>query len=140
MSTEFKIQGEFLNPDATKAYPNETRKWMKSEVKKLVKVAKVIAKERTKKHTGNLLKGIKAGKTVYKWKDADYNIRAYFGSPAFHGHLIEKGHKMLSHKGDFIRKVDGFEILETANNKFESQFYADIEDEYLDFIIKELEK
>lgn len=140
MADNFRLDGEFFNKDATKAYPKETAKFMKAQAQKLAKATKAAAKSAVHKRTGNLFKGIKAGKKVYEYSDADYNVRVYYGKPAYHGHLIEYGHDMKSHKGDTVGTVQGYEIMAKAHKQNESKFYADVENDLLDFIIKELEK
>lgn len=139
MADNFRLDGDFFNKDATKAYPKETAKFMKKEAQKLAKEAKADAKRAVTKRTGNLIKGLKSGKKVYSYKDVDYNVRVYFGSPAFHGHLIEDGHDLVRN-GKSIGRVKGYEILAKAHKKFESEFFNHVENDLLDFIIKELEK
>ena len=73
---------------------------------------------------------------MYKWSDADYNIRVYNDSP--HAHLIEDGYKITTRgkKGRPLKKgtgkVTGFVVgkfvLSTASINFRNEFNEDLED------------
>lgn len=120
-----------------RAFPKQTEKFMKSEAKDLRKKMVAFAKSKVKKVTGNYLKGFKAGKKVYKWQDAEYNVRVYNSAP--HAHLIENGHRGMywGRKGGW---VPGKHIMEDAMRRFEPDFTDHVENELADFVVKELEK
>lgn len=112
-------------------------KFLKKEAQKERKLMVAAARRKIKKLTGNYLKGFKAGKKIYPWHDAEYNIRVYNAAP--HAHLIENGHRLVI-AGKFIRWIPGKHIIEDVHRAFESQYAADVEDDLADFMAKELEK
>ena len=95
---------------------------------KTVRGAKVLGKK-----TGNYLKSIKRGK-VYEY-DGAQAVRVYSTAP--HAHLIEDGHRMVSHDGRELGFVPGMHIFEVSGKDFQPEFLADI-DEMLDEVVKEL--
>lgn len=105
-------------------YPDETKKFLKEEAKKINKVAKKIAKREVGTKTGNYLKGFKTGK-VYKYAENDACIRAYNKAP--HGHLIEYGHVQTTHDGRPVGFVQGKLIFKQAEVQFLSDFLTDAE-------------
>lgn len=119
------------------AFPKETERFMKNEAKDLRKRMIAYAKSKVKKVTGNYFKGFKAGKKVYKWSDADYNVRVYNSAP--HAHLIENGHRGLFW-GHSTGWVPGKHIMENAMQQFAPEFESHIENDLADFIVKELER
>ena len=88
---------------------------------------------RVKVRTGNYKKSIKRGK-VYEY-DGAQAVRVYSTAP--HAHLIEDGHRMVSHDGRELGFVPGMHIFEVAGKDFQPEFLADI-DEMLDEVVKEL--
>jgi hypothetical protein len=112
----------------SKAYPKEVKKFMQSEGNKLKKKTKQKASSVVNKKTGNYEKGIRRGKYYkYSGNGAD-SIRVYSGSPAHHGHLIEYGHEMVTHKGERTGKyVRGYHIFKSAADDFEGDYDKDCE-------------
>lgn len=139
--TEMEEWAEDLYSYGVRNMPNVSKKFLRREAGKLRKVAVARTKAVTDKHTGNLYKGIKKGRTVYAYGDTEYNIRVYNGAP--HAHLIEYGHRMVGHapnktfKGLYVR---GFHPIENASIEFEPTYYKDIEEDLIDAIREELEK
>lgn len=114
-------------------FPKETKKFMKEHARELAKETKAKARGRVHKRTGNLFKGIKAGKVVYEFDDT-LNVRVIYGSPARHGHLIEFGHKTRT---GFVR---AYNIMRDALQAYENKWARAVEDDLCDFIVKELER
>lgn len=114
-------------------FPNEVKKFMKQHAKELAKETKTKARGTVQKRTGNLLKGIKAGKIVYEF-DETWNVRVIYGSPARHGHLIEFGHKTRT---GFVR---AYNIMSDTLQAYENKWSRAVEDDLCDFIVKELER
>ena len=85
---------------AERTYPTKARKMLREQGKIGRKKLRENTKECTTKRTGNLLKGIRAGK-VTKYKD-DFQVR--IKNTAHHAHLIEYGHSMVV----FGKKTDKF--------------------------------
>jgi hypothetical protein len=120
---------------AHKTMPKESKKFLKEEGKKLRKLTLGIAKQRVKKDKGNLFKGIKSGK-VYTFKgNGGLSIRVYGGKPAYHIHLLEYGHKLVSKDGKELGFVKGEHFFEDAAKEFPATHYNDLQkflDETLD--------
>ncbi len=76
------------------------------------------------KKTGNYLKSIKRGK-VYNYRGSQA-IRVYSYAP--HAHLIEEGHRMVTHDGREVGFVQGHHVFEVAARDFEPQFLMDLDD------------
>jgi len=116
-------------------FPKETKKFIKTEAKKISKVAKKIAKKEvgtskdTKKNweeSKSYHKKFKTGK-VYKYAENDYCVRAFNSAP--HAHLIEYGHIMADHQGKPTGTfVQPKLIYKQAEIEFMSQWLYDCED------------
>lgn len=117
-----EVMLEFIETD----FPKECEKFMKSEAKKLRNKAKKDGAGKVGVKTGNYLKGFKAGKKVYEYGDAKFNVRVYNSAP--HAHLIEYGHNMVSHNGSVVGFVPGFHVLENATLAYQDKFARNIEE------------
>ena len=98
-----------------RAYGKSQKKFLRQEGSKLLR------------KTGTYKKSIKRGK-VYRYNGADA-VRVYSSAP--HAHLIEEGHRMVTHDGTEVGFVRGHHVFELAAKEFEGQFYTDL-DEYLE--------
>ena len=99
------------------------------------KLKSLTAREARKvgKKTGKYRKSIKRGKPyVYGGTNA---IRVYSYAP--HAHLIEEGHRMVTHDGQEVGFVRGHHVFETAARNFSPRFQADLED-FLDEAVRDL--
>lgn len=56
----------------------------------------------------------------------DKAIRVYSYAP--HAHLIEDGHRMVTHDGREVGFVKGHHVFEVAAEGFEPEFYTDLDD------------
>lgn len=112
--------------------PKLQKKFMRQEGSKLLRRTKSEAK-RVKVKTGKYKKSIKRGK-VYEY-DGAQAIRVYSTAP--HAHLIEDGHRMVTHDGREVGFVPGMHVFEVAGKGFEPEYLADIDD-MLDEAVKEL--
>ena len=112
--------------------PKLQKKFMRQEGSKLLRRTKSESK-RVKVKTGNYKKSIKRGK-VYEY-DGAQAIRVYSTAP--HAHLIEDGHRMVTHDGREVGFVPGMHVFEVAGKGFEPEYLADIDD-MLDEAVKEL--
>ena len=106
--------------------PKKQRQFLQKEGNKLRSRTKAQARKLGKK-TGNYLKSIKRGK-VYDYR-GDKAIRVYSYAP--HAHLIENGHRMVTHDGREVGFVKGHHVFELAAEDFEPEYYTDL-DEMLD--------
>lgn len=140
--TEFTLHGDLSSGMLTllKTFPKETEKFMRRQAQAFRNFVKSRAKTEVGKKTGNYLRGFAAGKAVYDWDDAEYNVRVYNRSP--HNHLIELGHELVGHKPNKRRigRVKAFEVMNRAMEIWQGQFESAVEDDLADFIIKELER
>ena len=109
-----------------KEMPQECKKFMRREGGRLATTTKKMARSRIKKKTGNYLKGIKHTKA---WKNSkgDYGVKVKASHKiAPHTHLIEYGHKVVTHTGrDTGYRAKAFNIYHDANDAFQNQFYND---------------
>ena len=103
--------------------PKKQRQFLQKEGNKLRSRTKAQAHKLGKK-TGNYLKSIKRGK-VYDYR-GDKAIRVYSYAP--HAHLIEDGHRMVTHDGREVGFVKGHHVFEVAAEGFEPEFYTDLDD------------
>lgn len=85
------------------------------------------------KKSGKYLKSIKRGK-VYTY-DGAQAVRVYSTAP--HAHLIEDGHRMVTHDGQEVGFVRGYHVFENAGKDFEPQYQRDVED-FLDEEVEQL--
>lgn len=127
-------------------FPKETQRFLKEEAKKLRKETQTEAEKSVKRRTGNLKKGIKAGK-IYRYKENDnLSVRVYAGRPAGHAHLLELGHKIVvpytwrrkmrkSGGGCVKGRTNGRHFFQKAGNGFAGQFSGDCE-EFLDRLLE----
>lgn len=121
-------------------YPKEVKKFMQKEGNKLKRLTLKIAKASVKKMSGNYFKGIKRGKYYRYEKTGADSIRVYVGEPAYHGHLIEHGHEMVSHSGTSTGiYVHGYHVFKKAEDKFKSDYERDSE-KFADEIVEPLNK
>lgn len=112
--------------------PKTQKKFMRQEGSKLHRKTRKES-ERVKIKTGNYKKSIKRGK-VYVYDDS-LSIRVYSAAP--HAHLIEGGHRMVTHDGREVGFVSGMHVFEAAGKDFEPEFLTDIDD-MLDEEVKKL--
>lgn len=103
--------------------PKLQKKFMRQEGSKLLRRTKSEAK-RVHVKSGNYKKSIKRGK-VYEY-DGAQAIRVYSTAP--HAHLIEDGHRMVTHDGKEVGFVPGMHVFEVAGKGFEPEYLADIDD------------
>lgn len=140
--SEFKLEGDLSSgiSYAITSFPDETKKFMKKEAQDFRAFVVRKAKTAVNKITGNYLKGFAAGKKVYEWSDAEYNIRVFNRSP--HNHLIELGHALVGHKPNKVKigRVKAYEVINNAMAEWQNQFETDVENDLVNFVIKELEK
>lgn len=114
---------------ANDVYPKETKAFMRQEGAKNRKKMRQETMARTKKRTGNLLKGIGSPK-VSKY-EGDFQVRV--SSRARHAHLIEKGH--VTWRNGREAWVPGKEPVEAARQAMAPELLRDAEkfmDEMLD--------
>lgn len=126
-------------------YPKEAKKFLKDEAKELRKITANEMSRQVKRRTGHLRRGIKTGR-VYRYRENDnLSIRVYAGKPAYHAHLIDRGHKIvvpynwkkkprISGGGEVKGKAKARPFFKPAAEKFEDKFKNDCQ-EFLDNLI-----
>lgn len=118
---------------ANDTMPKESKKFLRKEGTKLRKITAKKARKKVKKDTGRYFKSIKRGK-VYDYEDS-LAIRAY--STDNKAHLLEKGHREVTHDGEEVGWVDGFHIFEESGKEFQDEYFDDNE-EFVEEIVKAL--
>ena len=129
--SELAAYGKDIRLVAEKA-PKRQKQFLQKEGAKLRNKTKAQARKLGKK-TGNYLKSIKRGK-VYNYRGSQA-IRVYSYAP--HAHLIEEGHRMVTHDGREVGFVQGHHVFEVAARDFEPQFLMDLDD-LLDEAVRDL--
>lgn len=123
-----------------KNYPKEVKKFMQSEGNKLKNRTLKTARSSVGKKTGNFEKGIKRGDYYQYDKTGADSIRVYAAPPAYHAHLIEYGHRQVTHKGeDTGKNVAGYHIFSVSADIFEDKYNKDCE-KFFDKITESLNK
>ena len=113
-------------------FQRQQKAFMRKEGNKLK--TKTLRKARALgRKTGNYLKSIKRGK-VYEY-DGAQAVRVYSTAP--HAHLIEDGHRMVTHDGREVGFVPGHHVFEMAGTEFEAQYLMDVDD-FLDEGVRKL--
>lgn len=113
-------------------FQRKQKSFLRKEGTKLKR--KTLSRARTLgRKTGNYIKSIKRGK-VYDYNGA-HAVRVYSTAP--HAHLIEEGHRMVTHDGREVGFVPGHHVFETAGREFETQYLVDVED-FLDEEVRSL--
>lgn len=103
-----------------------TKQFLRKESKKLRKLIIKNARSRVNEKTGKFLEGIKKGK-VYNYRpEQSLAIRVYGGAPAYHLHLLEHGHRIVSN-GQEKGFVQGKFFFRDSETEFQSEYYKDIE-------------
>lgn len=116
--------------DLTKNLDNgkHAKKFLRSAGNKLKRRTVNVAKAKTNKRTGNLLKGIKRGKPYKYYLDGSMAVRVYAGSPAFHAHLLNNGHRIVDKFGNEHGFKKGVHFFEGGLKEYEDQYYKDTQD------------
>ena len=126
-------------------YPKEAKKFLKDEARELRKLTVTEMSRQVKRRKGNLRKGIKAGR-VYRYRENDnLSIRVYAGKPAYHAHLIDRGHRIvtphnwrkkprISGGGEVKGRAKARPFFKPAGEKFEDKFREDCQ-KFLDDLI-----
>ena len=95
--------------------PKETKKFMRREGGRARTFTKKTGRSLIHKKTGNYFKGIKSSKA---WRNSkgDYGVKVYANNAvAPHTHLIEYGHKVVTHTGrDTGYRAKDFHVYEKA--------------------------
>lgn len=113
----------------------EAKKFLRKSGTKLKNRTLKLAKLRVKKKTGNLFKGIKRGKPYKYYVDKSMAVRVYAGSPAYHAHLLNNGHRIVDKNGKEHGFAKGHHFFEDAADDYEEEYYDDVQgfiDELLD--------
>lgn len=132
--SELSAFADELNSAARNA-PQKAKRLMQTQGNKLKAKTSSLARQRVKKKTGNYLKSIKRGKVYTYRSDNTHAIRVYSAAP--HAHLIESGHRIVSH-GHEKGFQDGKHVFEDARKAYRPTFERACED-FLDEVAREVE-
>ena len=144
---EFEEMQEFekkLIKTAEEEFPKEAERFMKNEARtlkrRMIKKAKTeLSGKRFAAEGKSYEERFEAGKTVYEWPDARFNIRTY--NPAPHAHLIEYGHRKFDFHGqDTGEYVPGKHIIENTAIAYRSEFTKHVGDKLASQVLKGLSK
>lgn len=109
---------------AQEQFPKETKAFLRKQVRLARNRARRVIRETVNKKTGNLLKGVTAGKV---WKNGDaYQARVY--NDAKHAHLIENGHVLWVHGKKTEKFVPGKHVMARAGDQTDEAFAAAADD------------
>lgn len=140
--SEMKIEGPLSENfrSIIESLPDEVNGFMRKEARDFRKFVKKRARTAVGRITGNYLRGFAAGKKVYKWSDAEYNILVFNRAP--HNHLIELGHELVGHRPNKVKigRVKAYEVINNAMKEWEDTFESDVENTLIDYVVKEIEK
>lgn len=117
---------------AQKLYPKEAKAFLQKQGRKSRKAVLKQTKASTKKRTGNLIKGIKAGK-VEPYNDA---LQVRTSSKGHHAHLIEYGHELYVNGTKTGKFVPGRAPVGKAATSISRTYAKDVED-FVDSLLKE---
>lgn len=120
---------------AARNAPQKAKRLMQTQGTRLKAKTSSFAKQRVKKKTGNYLKSIKRGKVYTYRSDNTHAIRVYSAAP--HAHLIESGHRVVSHGYD-AGFQPGKHVFEDARKAYQPTFERACED-FLDEVAREVE-
>lgn len=120
---------------AARKSPQKAKRLLQDQGTKLKAKTRSLARQRVKKKTGNYLKSIKRGKVYAYRRDDTHAIRVYSAAP--HAHLIEMGHRVVSH-GQDAGFQPGKHVFEDARKAYQPKFEQACED-FLDEIAREVE-
>ena len=120
---------------AARNAPQKAKRLMQTQGTKLKAKTLSVAKQRVRKKTGNYFKSIKRGKAYTYRSDNTHAIRVYSAAP--HAHLIENGHRVVSH-GNEVGFQDGKHVFEDARQAYQPTFQRACED-FLDEVAREVE-
>lgn len=114
--------------------PKESKKFLKKEGKTLLQETQSEAIFSGIKHkTHNYYDSIKQGK-VYKYRgNGAWSNRVYASAP--HAHLLEEGHRMVTHDGKEIGFVEGHDVLGEAEKRFREVYFSDVQ-KFIDNVLE----
>jgi len=120
-----------------KNFPKEANRLMMKSGNHARKIVLQRAKQSVVEDTGEYFKSIKRGRVWVEESTGEYKVRAYSRSP--HAHLLEYGHRMVSHEPDKreLGFVLGFHIFDKAANDINQQWNKILEEEF-DKILSDL--
>ncbi|WP_144940121.1 HK97 gp10 family phage protein [Paenibacillus sp. 32O-W] len=121
--------------DLQKLFPKEARRLMQRTGTKARTIVVRRARQTVNKVSGRYLKSIKRGKVWVDDSTGEYKVRVYTRAP--HGHLIEKGHRIVGKDGSEHGFVQGYHVFDKAAKDIEKQF-SDIVEAEFDKIMRNL--
>jgi hypothetical protein len=117
---------------AIKKYPDLAEERLEHTAKDFKKRVVEVTRQRTKKHSGKLIKGFKLDKI----KGYGMNMSKDFRGTAPHFHLIENGHNQTTKDGKKIGWVPGKHIVKDVRDEYK-EVMPEVMQELIDEIKKE---
>lgn len=128
----------------SKEFPGEVKKFMNKEGNDGKRIMRRYIKATTKKHTGNLLKGIDKG-PAHQYQGDSWQVRVRLKKPAYHAWLVEHGHGHGEQAGKYVPalgkklvsdRVEGRHYAARAQKSMQKHFTGDVE-RWIEQMLKE---
>jgi len=113
-------------------YPKAAKSLMNKQANSFRRKLRAAYRKETKKHTGNLLKGVSKSK-VYVYHD-EHQVRVRNKAP--HAHLIEHGHAVWVNGQKTEKWVEGRHVAAHAMEDYQSVFEEEV-NKFVDEILQE---
>lgn len=113
-------------------YPKEAKNFLRKAGNKMRSNLRSAYKRKTRKKTGNLLKGVMRS-PVYIYRTNEYQVRVYNKAP--HAHLIERGHVYYWRGRPTDKYVKGRHIVGIESQNFDKTF-VEYADKFVDELLK----
>ncbi|MDF2842475.1 MAG: Bacteriophage protein of unknown function [Herbinix sp.] len=115
-----------------KKYPDLAEERLESTGKGFKKRVVEVTRQRTSKHSGNLVKGFRLDKI----KGYGMNMSKDFRGTAPHFHLIENGHNQVTKDGKKVGWVQGKHIVKDVRDEYQ-EIIPEVMQELYDDIVRE---
>ncbi|MFD3271518.1 HK97 gp10 family phage protein [Paenibacillus dendritiformis] len=131
---DFEIETKSLNvfakelDDLQRMFPKEAKQLMRRAGSKARTIVARKARQLVRKKTGNYYKSIRRGRVWVDNSTGEYKVRVYTRSP--HGHLIEKGHRIIGKDGSEHGFKEGYHVFDKATREIEQQWEEILEKEF----------
>lgn len=132
--SDFKIEDKSLDAfkkeidDLQRLFPKQAKQMMLRVGNKARTIILKKARQIVNKKTGNYYKSIKRGRVWTDDRTGEYKVRTYTRAP--HGHLIEKGHRIVGKDGSEHGFKQGYHVFDKATKEIEAEYMNILEKEF----------
>lgn len=132
--SDFSIEDKSLDTfmkeldDLQRLFPKQAKQMMLRVGNKARTIIVKKARQLVKKKSGNYYKSIKRGRVWVDQVSGEYKVRTYTRAP--HGHLIEKGHRIIGKDGEEKGFVEGYHVFDKATREIDAQYTDILEKEF----------